>query len=301
MSGHSQEPYKIDELAELVHPRDGHRKVFTMIEAYLDESGIHDGAPVCIIAGYYGGKSQLKKLEVGWRRVLDDYGFSLEKFHAKDLIKVPKYRPMLESLARVIRGVRKAYPIVCGVVVDDFNSYSMDQRRFLTGATLDPRSKKFLSTGCPGKPYFVPFQQVVRLVCDMAPVGSRAHFIFGVDRPFAEYALALFKQVEEQAKTQTERPWSKWNSMDRLGTALFPRASETAQLQAADLLAHLTYLQMREWLARATVLKPSALLADCLANASIRPVYQDRECLDKMLSQSRKIVWGWDTLSAKNP
>jgi len=27
---------------------------FVMMEGYFDESGIHDGAKVCIVAGYYG-------------------------------------------------------------------------------------------------------------------------------------------------------------------------------------------------------------------------------------------------------
>ena len=33
-----------------------------MIDAYLDESGIHDGADICVVAGYFGGPSQFKKL-----------------------------------------------------------------------------------------------------------------------------------------------------------------------------------------------------------------------------------------------
>jgi hypothetical protein len=32
-----------------------------MIDAYLDESGIHDGAEVCLIAGYFGGRVQWRK------------------------------------------------------------------------------------------------------------------------------------------------------------------------------------------------------------------------------------------------
>lgn len=48
---------KINDLSDLVHPRDGHRKIFAMIDAYLDESGIHDKAAICVIAGYFGGRS----------------------------------------------------------------------------------------------------------------------------------------------------------------------------------------------------------------------------------------------------
>lgn len=269
-----------------------------MIEAYLDESGIHDGAAVCIIAGYYGDRNQLRKLEARWKATLNDRDFPMAEFHAKDLIKQRKHQPMLGALARAIASVRKVHPVVWGIVVGDFFSFTEDQRKFLTGATLDPRSGKLFTTGCPSKPYFVPFQQVVRLVCDHAPVGGRAHFAFGIDRPFAEYARALFRQMEVQATMQDSKPWLQWRSMDRLGNALFPRANETAQLQAADLLAHLAYLFMKEWLDGGKKhLEPTQMIMDCLRNAVQDPVYQDRESLDKMLRSSRRIAGDWDSRS----
>jgi len=58
-----------------------------MIEAYLDESGIHDGAAVCVIAGYFGGPGQWHKFERLWRKSLDRAGVPLEKFHALNLIE----------------------------------------------------------------------------------------------------------------------------------------------------------------------------------------------------------------------
>jgi hypothetical protein len=32
-----------------------------MLPGYLDESGIQDGAPVCIVAGYFGGPRTLEE------------------------------------------------------------------------------------------------------------------------------------------------------------------------------------------------------------------------------------------------
>ena len=44
-----------------------------MLQAYLDESGIHEGAHVCIVGGYFGGPGQWSKFGAEWKRVLEDY------------------------------------------------------------------------------------------------------------------------------------------------------------------------------------------------------------------------------------
>jgi hypothetical protein len=76
----------IDLLASLVHPRGGRkwRNRFVMMEAYFDESGIHDGAKVCIVAGYYGSHSAWKRFESQWNKILADYPeVAVKGFHAK--------------------------------------------------------------------------------------------------------------------------------------------------------------------------------------------------------------------------
>ena len=54
------------------------------MEAYFDESGIHDGAKVCVVAGYYGTEMAWKKFEGQWNKILLDYPeLNGEAFHAK--------------------------------------------------------------------------------------------------------------------------------------------------------------------------------------------------------------------------
>ena len=134
-----------------------------MIEAYLDESGIHDGAKVCMIAGYFGGRSQLGKLEQKWKSVLEDFDFPMKDFHTKSLVDSPnpKHQSMLKALAKAISEQRKVRPISWGIVPDDFYSLPEKQRRFLTGARM-MLNGEISGTGCPNKPYFVPFQNIVR-------------------------------------------------------------------------------------------------------------------------------------------
>jgi uncharacterized protein DUF3800 len=263
---------KIDEFVRMVHPRDGHKKVFAMIDAYLDESGIHDGSKVCVIAGYFGGPGQMKRFEKAWKKTLAEYSFPMKDFHAKDVLKIPKHAPMLRALAKLAGEQPKVYPVAFGIVVDDFYAFSKDERRFLTGAMLGNKSGKLSTSGCPSKPYFCPFQQVIKIVTGYAPVGGKAHFSFGVNRPFAEYALALFKQMH--AQNDMEKPWSTWNSRHSLGEPFFPSAEETAPLQAADLLVHLVYLHMTESIQRGehgTFSRvPSELAALCMANVQDR-------------------------------
>jgi hypothetical protein len=213
-----------------------------MLDAYLDESGIHDGAAVCVISGYYGGRGQWKKFEALWRKSLAQFNVPLEKFHAKDVVKRrgffdnwkdPIYAAFLDALASAIIQY-KIHPVTVGIVVADFNSFSHAQRRFLTGARL--KDAKLTTSGAPSKPYFCPFQECLARVAESAPVGGKAHFFFGLDRPFAEYARAFMEDI-------LANPYARCH--EQIGRRPeFPLAKGTPQLQAADLLAYVTYLDM---------------------------------------------------------
>jgi len=227
-----------------------------MMECYLDESGIHDDAPVCVIAGYFGGQGQWRRFNTLWQKVLDDADTPLEEFHAKDFVKTSRRRTTLEALAGAIGASRKIHPVIVGVVVSDFRSFSEDQRRFLTGAQI--RNREFVSTGSPDRPYFLPFIHCVERLAGYASAGGKVHFFCGLDRPFARYATALF----ETFKSDPLAP-----SRKSLGKLLFPKARETPQLQAADLLAHLTYLDMQQRMRGGGWDRPpGGLLSKCIRN-----------------------------------
>ena len=59
-------------------------------------------------------------------------------------------------------GRYKIYPVNFGIIVDDFNSFTEIQRRFLTGATL--QAGNLVTSGNPKKPYFLPFQHCMKTV-----------------------------------------------------------------------------------------------------------------------------------------
>jgi hypothetical protein len=241
-----------------------------MIEGYLDESGIHDGAAICIVAGYFGGRGQWKRFEKDWLGMLQDFEIPLAEFHAKDIFPKPKgyfhptkwngnIKALQNAIAETIAKQTKIRPVTGGIIVNDFNSFPLAERRYFTGAII--RNGAFASSGCPSKPYFVPFVQILERVCEYANVGGKAHFFFGVDRPFYEYATTMFKQIGND--DLRDGPWA-WKK--KLGTLAAPKASETPQLQAADFLANLTYHHMLDARDQAGIVPPSPLLAKCISN-----------------------------------
>lgn len=205
-----------------------------MIDAYLDESGIHAGAFACVIAGYFGGRGQWRKFEKDWRAALTRAGLPLDKFHATEITRMRSRRSLLNELVDVI-GRYKITPVSRAVIVDDFNSFSETQRRFLTGARL--LNGRLVTSGCPNRPYFLPFSTCLKQVLSYAPVGGKAHFFFGLDRPFFKYASASFAALKNNGHHQFQ---------DRMGDVAAPIAKETPQLQAADLLALLTFRHIEE-------------------------------------------------------
>ncbi len=254
-----------------------------MITAYLDETGIHEGAEFCIIAGYFGGKGQWNRFSADWRKALQDSGVSLEDFHALDLMKRRKafsgwkddrHGGLLGKLTKAITD-RKIYPVSVGLVLADFRSFTELQRRFFTGATIE--KGKLVTSGCPNKPYFLPFQRCTKIVVSYAAVGGKCDLFFGLDRPFAKYAKALFQIIKGSRQPDPTR--------ERLGEIAFPLAKQTPPLQAADLLAYLTMERMPK---NNVSDPPEGWLARCVANTRMPDdhVFFERETLRAALADA---------------
>lgn len=143
-----------------------------MIEGYFDESGIHDGAKVCIVGGYYGTQAAWRKFEREWFKILAHYpelqneGFHARRFFGRDPAgrRIGPFAGWSDEkanklLERLVQGIlrNRVFPIGYGAIVADFLALSLLQRQWLTGAhfRLDG---KYVSGGNPTKPYYVPFQ-----------------------------------------------------------------------------------------------------------------------------------------------
>lgn len=234
-----------------------------MIRAYLDESGIHDGAKVCVIGGYFAGEGRWRRFESEWKGLLAEYEISMERFHAAEFLKTRNRFQVLKSLADLIASHERIRPITAGIIVNDFYSFSLTERKYLTGGT--PQKGKWITPGCPTTPYFVPFQRCIVEIAEKY-VGDHEtlNLFFGLNSSFAKYAGKLVQEMKESA---VRLPWKK-----RLGATAFPPAKQTPQLQAADLLVHLTYQHMLSGSAPIEDRPPGALLKRCIQN---RRSYQD--------------------------
>jgi hypothetical protein len=284
---------KIYDLIALTRPRNKGPQVLAMLEAYFDESGIHRGAEVCVIAGFFGYGDQWKAQEKKWRAVLADFNFPMEKFHMSKIGNSDKYKPMFEALADSI-AKSSIFPVSAAIVVPDFLSFTEKERKFLTGATLNEKTGKLVTSGCQSRPYFTPFQLCLKNITDYTKPGRKSNFFFGLDRPMGKYARILFQQI----KMQRDSPESDWATKRRLGDPAFPLARETPQLQAADLYAFFTYQHVLENYSTDTKWgQPSGTLKKCLRNMRSRKdhVFQNRKCLEDTLALTHSFAGDWRT------
>ena len=242
---------------------------------------------MCFISGFFGERRAWDKVEDAWRRVLDRYKVPVEKFHALEAVKRTKIftgwddqahaQFMLDLAGAIVQF--KVYPLSFGIVNADFYSFSENQRRFLTGMEVTAQGK-FSGTGNPNKPYFTPFMHIVRQIAGYAPEGGRAHFFFGLDRPFHGYAQEMFRVLKNSPNAS--------NNRDRLGDSSAPKAKESPRLQAADFLTYLTYDHGRHCLNGRDWFQPAVPALDIMIRKARKLddlVFYNRQTLTAILMQ----------------
>jgi hypothetical protein len=213
-----------------------------VIESYLDESGIHSDAKICVVAGYYGSHAAWRQFEREWRAILRKYDLESHGFHSKEFWgrksgkRVPPYvcwtdeqaNAFLDSLIQVIMRDR-IFPVGNAIIVGDWKALSLFQRRFLSGAEL--KNGKLVSSGSPNKPYYVPFLFCVFNSVRHSGATDKIHFFAGLDKTFSKYAVGLYQGIRRDKRIPS----------DLLGNIDFPLSKDTPPLQAADLLAYQLY------------------------------------------------------------
>jgi hypothetical protein len=259
-----------------------------MIRTFLDESGIHDEARICVIAGFVGSARQWERFERRWAAIGEDAkspGFHSKSFFAKDPNgqRVPPYRGWTEDRAlSLINGVVKAisqtdvHPIVAGVNVEAFRQYTEKERRVLTGAALSALGLK--GTGCPTKPYFLVFQDIIFQALDrLKRLDWKVDFVFDQQTVFEGFALELYGQLNAD-----DDKWSR-----RMGDISFRSRTNVPQLQAADLLAYCWYQLSSDRTARKRAyIKP---VLDALESKDYEAHFWSKESMDKSLGRAPRM------------
>jgi hypothetical protein len=213
-----------------------------MLRAYLDESGTHKGSPVCTIAGYMGSVKRWDEFERKWKAILD--GERINEFHAKRFWarthggeRVDEYKGWADEqaqrfLSRLLNIFERTdiYPFGAGIIVNEWEKLSLEQRRWLTGAEYLKGREEFTTSGSPTKPYFVPFHTCVFIPAKYCKSNLKVHFVADANEHLESWALRVFQDL----KTRTEFG-------ERLGDFTFSDSRAACGLQAADLLAYLSY------------------------------------------------------------
>jgi hypothetical protein len=215
-----------------------------MLKFFIDESGLgkHMAEKVCSVAGFVASNSAWNQFQQNWGELLDEYGVT--EFHAKEFwMRRPdghlagmyqnwQFSQARSFIADIINLIAACQPWLVGasIKLEDYFSYSADQRRYLTGAMYQTSNSVFRSTGKPGSAYFVPFQVVVIKSMELG-VEERedCHFVFDEQKEFEP--LALKRLAEMKANPEHKRLALIW------GDTVFSSSSRVLPLQTADLAA----------------------------------------------------------------
>jgi hypothetical protein len=252
-------------------------RAIRMWKAFLDESGIHYDSQACVVAGYWGKIGPWRKFDSAWRVALGRFGLPLDQFHAKEFIQRngvfhrwddEKTADFSASIGRLVSESR-IHPVCYGLFREDFYSFSLAERKFLTGGSWHSEERRFVNLGNPDRPYFVAFTECLKCIASHLPAVGRVQLFVGTDRPVAKYAIALLRWLKLRTKRKRALGIvvaSKY-STDKFGGIYAPPAKETPNLQVADLFAYLTYRHMIDRKASGDwATPPSGLGLDLLRN-----------------------------------
>jgi hypothetical protein len=235
-----------------------------MLKAFFDESGIHGGSPICVVAGLVLPAKRAWTLSTEWQTSLL-YKYSVPYFHAKEFAQRSgpfrgwserKIRDFSIDAIGIINSATSNFEnetlIAAALTSKDFFALSIEERRWLTGGqyvhSTSTTKKKWKKQGAPTKPYFLLFQQAVldavKFTQDRTfqgnPLGTGevVHFIFDQQHEYEATARAVFRAMKQMPLSVRER----------IGNVVFSSKLRAIPLQVADFMAYesFNYLSNRE-------------------------------------------------------
>ncbi len=213
----------------------------------MDESGIHDGAHACVIAGYWGHERRWRSFEKRWRKVLEDARVC--EFHSVDFWKPDGTRKgifrdwpdnkadkFISDLLYCI-GDSNIYPATSTLVVSAWQKLNKNERMFLTGGRFDGNEKVWITPSAPNQTYYLPFQFVVVAAAAACKEQFTVHYVFDIHKQFKNHASDLFAILKVDPSLSCR---------DRLGAFAMEDSKKAPGLQAADLLAYQAYQHAKQ-------------------------------------------------------
>lgn len=207
-----------------------------MLQAYVDDSGTHDGSHNTVLAGYWGRAHQWRKFEKAWKAVLDSEG--LAEFHAKefwpripDVGRIGVYRDwsderhasFIDRLLAVIES-SKIYPFACGVLGEEWDRLAPEEKEAITvqeQATLQ-------------KPMLMAMGRIMFRVAGYCNQGRVVNFTFDEfnSEKLKTAVMTQFSEIKIIFRDDND------SIVERIGGLSFDDSKRALPLQAADLLAY---------------------------------------------------------------
>ena len=128
------------------------------LECYFDESGSDDGSPILCVAGYLFEKDERKKLDFGWKAVLDQYSLPFFRMsacaHNQKPFKHLSRDECIEAEKAMIRLINNHATLGVAVTVNaaDYETWFDGHGRILAGDAYTRCPTSPPRTGCR---YFV--------------------------------------------------------------------------------------------------------------------------------------------------
>lgn len=261
----------VDRLSRYVQPPIG-KKVFFMLEAYVDESGTHGDARTCVIAGYWGGENRWRSFDDRWSRIIQEADEpTMKEFHSVEFWRPDGTRKGLFarwSDAKAERFIddlldcisdHDIYPTTATLKVEAWKKLTRNERRFLTGGMFNPVDRIWITPSAPNKTYYLPFQFVVMAPGLACKDGLKVHYVFDIHKQFKNHASDLFALLKKDHKLSCRHKLGEFSMADGV---------DAEGLQAADLLAYQAYQYNKKTLDPAPISKLPYILRRALARAS---------------------------------
>ncbi|HEV3511963.1 MAG TPA: DUF3800 domain-containing protein [Candidatus Sulfotelmatobacter sp.] len=217
------------------HPLTGPvpEKGFAMLQAYIDDSGTHDRAHNCLVAGYWGGVKEWRYFEWQWKQVLLAEG--IEEFKANEFwprLKEKRIGPykswtderhakFINNLLTIIEQ-RNITPFACGFLSEEWNKLPELWQRVFSGAKDEAQIK----------PLAMPLLLSIGNAVHYCKPGKTMHFVVDYDQRISGRMAQVFTRLKQFTRERDGALNMK------LGELTFADSREASPLQAADLLAY---------------------------------------------------------------
>jgi hypothetical protein len=258
--------------ARVMHHPASELELLGMFESYFDESGIHSGAKMFVLAGYLAPAKEWEQFVPEWQAVLDK--FDIQVFHANQCNgskgEFKKFKDRREErnefvaeLLSTISDRPLIIPFCVGVAYEDFPD-----------APVLP---------CSNHPYHVGINTLLAMIglymrqIKPYPLNERVGCVFDRQAQFSGSAIRHFNELLD------DQDWTDRRRFDGIGYA---SKDKSIPLQAADALAfdcYLEFIRKKYYPER----KPRPSYAVLTKNLAILPQIWDIPAVEHLMETER--------------